>query len=66
MTTIADRGFQEKLDGLQERLYRYDQRLESKRLRYQNQFAAMETALAKLQSQQSSLGSLVNLMQPFR
>ena len=52
MTTIADRGFQEKLDGLQERLDRYDQRLESKRLRYQNQFAAMETALAKLQSQQ--------------
>jgi flagellar hook-associated protein 2 len=66
VTTIADRGFQEQLDGLKERLDRYDQRLESKRLRYQNQFAAMEAALAKLQAQQSSLGSLVNLMQPFR
>ncbi len=66
VTTVADRAFQDKLDGLKERLDRYDQRLEAKRLRYQNQFAAMESALARLQSQQASLGSLVNLMQPIR
>jgi flagellar hook-associated protein 2 len=58
VTTVADRGMQEQLDGLKERLDRYDARLESKRTRYVAQFAAMESALAKLQTQQSSLGAL--------
>ena len=58
VTTVADRGMQEQLDGLKERLDRYDARLESKRARYVAQFAAMESALAKLQTQQSSLGAL--------
>jgi flagellar hook-associated protein 2 len=59
VVTIADKNFQTQLDGLKKRLDRYDERLEAKRLRYEAQFAAMEDALAKLQSQQSSLGSLV-------
>ena len=58
VTTIANRNFQEQLDGLQDRISRFDTRLESRRVRYEAQFSAMETALAKLQSQQSSLGSL--------
>ncbi|MFM7051468.1 MAG: flagellar filament capping protein FliD [Planctomycetota bacterium] len=62
VVTIADRSFQTQLDGLKQRLERFDERLEAKRTRYEAQFAAMEDALAKLQSQQSSLGSLVSLM----
>jgi flagellar capping protein FliD len=58
VTTIADRNFQEQIDGLQDRLSRFDARLESRRTRFEAQFAAMEAALAKLQAQQSSLGSL--------
>jgi len=58
VVTLADRNFQEQIDGLQDRLKRFDTRLESRRLRLEAQFAGMESALAKLQSQQSSLGSL--------
>lgn len=58
VTTIADRSFQDQIDGLQDRLDRFDARLASKRTRFEAQFAAMETALAKLQSQQSSLYSI--------
>jgi flagellar hook-associated protein 2 len=58
VTTLADRSFQEQIDGLQDRLKRFDTRLESKRTRFEAQFAAMEAALAKLQAQQTSLGSL--------
>jgi flagellar hook-associated protein 2 len=60
VTTAADRSFQEQIDGLKERLERFDQRLLAKRARYEAQFAAMESTLAKLQVQQSSLGSLAS------
>ena len=60
VTTIADRGLQGQLDSLKERLDRFDARLETKRARYVAQFAAMESTLAKLQTQQSSLGSLAS------
>ena len=60
VTTAADRSFQEQIDGLKERLDRFDQRLVAKRARYESQFAAMEATLAKLQVQQSSLGSLAS------
>jgi flagellar hook-associated protein 2 len=60
VTTLADRSFQEQLDGLKERIDRFDARLVSKRERYQSQFAAMEATMAKLQLQQSSLGSLAS------
>jgi len=58
VVTLADRSFQEQIDGLQGRLERFDERLESRRLRFEAQFAAMEAALAKLQGQQSSLGAI--------
>jgi flagellar hook-associated protein 2 len=60
VTTIADRGMQGQLDSLKERLDRFDARLETKRARYIAQFSAMESTLAKLQTQQSSLGSLAS------
>ena len=60
VTTIADRGLQTQLDGLKERIDRFDTRLEARRLRYEKQFAAMENAMAKLQVQQSSLSSLAS------
>ena len=60
VTTLADRSFQEQLDGLKERIDRFDARLVSKRERYQSQFAAMEATMAKLRLQQSSLGSLAS------
>ncbi|MDI9402694.1 MAG: flagellar filament capping protein FliD [Limnohabitans sp.] len=58
VTTVADRGLQSQLDGLKDRLDRFDARLETKRQRYLAQFSAMESTLARLQTQQSSLGSL--------
>ena len=60
VTTLADQSFQKQIDGLQDRLNRFDTRLESRRARFEAQFAAMEAALAKLQGQQSSLGSLAS------
>ena len=60
VTTIADRNFQEQIDGLQDRIKRFDTRLDSRRVRFEAQFAAMEAALAKLQAQQSSLGSIAS------
>ena len=60
VTTLADQSFQKQIDGLQDRLTRFDTRLESRRARFEAQFAAMEAALAKLQGQQSSLGSLAS------
>ena len=58
VVTLADRSYQSQIDGLQDRLNRFDTRLESRRARYEAQFAAMEAALAKLQGQQSSLGAI--------
>ena len=57
---------QEQLDGLNERIERFDARLLVRRKRYETQFAAMEMALAKMQSQQSSLGALTANMGMYR
>ena len=59
VTTVADRNFQKQIEELNTRLDRYDQRLTSKRTRLEAQFAGMEAALARLQAQQGSLGSIV-------
>ena len=56
--TLADRQFQTLIDSQNDRIERIDDRIEAKRLRLQRQFAAMEESLAKLQSQQSSLGAI--------
>lgn len=46
------------------RITAFDQRLNDRRDKYQAQFAALETSLAKIRSQQSSLSSLSNLSFP--
>lgn len=56
--TIADRQFQTLIDAQDDRIERIDERLDAKRLRLQRQFATMEETLARLQSQQSSLGAI--------
>jgi flagellar capping protein FliD len=56
--TLADRQFQTLIDSQNDRIERIDDRIEAKRTRLQRQFAAMEEALAKLQTQQSSLGAI--------
>jgi len=60
VVSIADRGFEAQMEGLRERLSRYDARLEVRRLRYQAQFAALEANMARLQSQQSSLSAMAS------
>ena len=60
VVTIADRGFEAQMQGLRERLSRYDARLEVRRLRYQAQFAALEANMARLQSQQTSLAAMAS------
>jgi flagellar capping protein FliD len=62
VTTLADRNFQKQIDGLQERLTRFDARIATKKTRYEAQFAAMEAALAKLQGQQSSLSQIKSVV----
>lgn len=57
-TSLADRNFQKQLDGLKGRLDSIDARLASKRTRYERQFAAMERAIARTQSQQSAVMSI--------
>lgn len=56
--TIADRQFQTLIDAQDDRIERIDERLDAKRIRLQRQFATMEETLARLQSQQSSLGAI--------
>lgn len=56
--TLADKGFQSQLDLLNDRIDVFDKRLEDKRARLERQFVAMETALARLQTQNTSLSSL--------
>ena len=56
--TLADRQFETLLEAQDDRISRIDERLEAKRIRLQREFVAMEESLARLQSQQSSLGSL--------
>ena len=56
--TLADRQYETLLEAQDDRISRIDERLEAKRVRLQREFVAMEESLARLQSQQSSLGSL--------
>ena len=56
-TTLADRGFQQRIDNLNKRISAVDARIEVKRQRYERQFAAMERAIARAQSQQAALAS---------
>ncbi len=62
-STLAKRT--EGIDGQiklnNDRIGSIDKQLEAKRARYEAQFAAMETALAQLQAQSSSLSSLASL-----
>lgn len=58
----ASESFQGQIDRANERITLFDARLESRRERLQAQFAAMEEALAKLSSQQSSIGSITSLI----
>jgi flagellar capping protein FliD len=51
----------DKNTDFQDRIDRLDKQLEAKRLRLELQFSNMETVLAKLQNQQTSLASLSNI-----
>jgi flagellar hook-associated protein 2 len=57
-TFLADRNFQNQIDGLKKRITGIDERLEAKRGRYERQFAAMERAIARVQSQQSAVAGI--------
>lgn len=57
-TTLADRNFQKQIDALKKRITNIDDRLSVKRDRYQRQFAAMERAIARVQSQQSAVSGI--------
>lgn len=57
-TTVADRNFQRRIEGLNQRIKDIDARIAAKRIRYERQFAAMERAISRTQSQQSALASL--------
>jgi flagellar hook-associated protein 2 len=57
-TFLADRNFQNQIDGLKKRISGIDERLEAKRGRYERQFAAMERAIARVQSQQSAVAGI--------
>ncbi|MEY3141541.1 MAG: Flagellar hook-associated protein 2 [Planctomycetota bacterium] len=57
-TTLADRNFQKQIDALKKRITNIDDRLEAKRDRYQRQFAAMERAIARVQTQQSAVSGI--------
>jgi flagellar hook-associated protein 2 len=63
VVTRAKNGFQDIIDLTNDRITAFDQRLEAKRSRLQAQFAAMETALAKLQGQNGSLSQLAASVQ---
>lgn len=56
--TLASRNFDALIDAQKDRIEEIDQRLAAKELRLFREFTAMETTLARLQSQQSSLGMI--------
>jgi flagellar hook-associated protein 2 len=60
--TKASEGFQTQIERANERLAAFDKRLENRRTILQRQFAAMEDSLAKLQTQQSSLTSILSTL----
>jgi flagellar hook-associated protein 2 len=59
--TATTQGLDSQMKIGTDRIAQMQTILDAHRINLQNQFNAMETALAKLQSQQSSLGSLANL-----
>ena len=66
--SIADDAFQDQIEFTQSRIDDFDDRLDVKRLRLEREFAAMETALARLQGQNAallSLSSSLSLAQSF-
>ena len=56
--TLAQQGFDDRIALLNQRIEDFDRRLDNKRIRLQNQFNAMELALASLQAQSTALLSL--------
>ncbi len=56
---IADKSLDDQLKGLNGRITLFDSRIDARRLRLQTQFATMESTLAKLQAQQSSMTSML-------
>ena len=58
MVTLADQGFEDQIDLINERIEDFDERLDVKRARLERQFLAMEIALAQIQSQSNALISL--------
>jgi len=55
--TRESKTLDQKTQGFQDRIDSLDKLLEQKRTRLETQFSNLESVLAKLQSQQSALGS---------
>ena len=55
--TRENKTLDQKTQGFQDRIDSLDKLLEQKRTRLETQFSNLESVLAKLQSQQSALGS---------
>jgi flagellar hook-associated protein 2 len=58
VVTLADRNFDELIDITNDRIEVIDSRLASRREQLERQFAAMETALVRIQGQGQALASL--------
>ncbi len=56
--TSASKGIDDQIKLQQDRITTFNERLASRQTYLQNQFAAMESAIANLQTQQKALGSL--------
>ena len=57
-TVYNDKQMQKEYDEYTKTIKKWDKKIEDMENRYYKQFAAMETALSKLQSQTNSLTSL--------
>lgn len=55
----ADKSLEDQLSGLNKRITLYDSRIDARRGRLTQQFASMESTLAKLQAQQSAMTSML-------
>jgi len=64
LTGITD-SLDSRISDMNRRVGRLNEMLESKRQRYERQFAAMETAIARLQGQSGALSSLAALATQF-
>lgn len=61
--TRADEAVTDQIDLLNDRIARFDERLEARRLQLQREFTAMEVAISQLQSQATAL-SQIQAIQP--